>query len=198
MSTASRKRLRPEEYLAIETASEFRHEFFDGEMFAMSGGSLWHNLVKDNFARAIGNALEGRGCYVLTSDQRVKVDATGLYTYPNVVVFCEKPRFEDDVHYSLTNPRVIIEVLSDSTEAYNRGRKFAHYRTLPSLQEYLLVAQDHVSVERFERQADDDTWTLTAVTEPNGSVALASLDATVAVSAIYAGVEFPPSQEPRP
>lgn len=198
MSTAPRKRLTPEEYLAIETASEFRHEFFDGEMFAMSGGSLWHNLVKDNFAFAIRNALEGRGCYVLTSDQRVKVDATGLYTYPDVVVFCEKPRFEDEVHYSLTNPRVIIEVLSDSTEAYNRGRKFAHYRTLPSLQEYLLVAQDHVSVERFVRQADDDTWTLTAVTDPNGSVGLASLDATVAVSAIYAGVEFPPFEEPRP
>ncbi len=198
MSTAAKRRLTPAEYLEIEEAAEVRHEFFDGEMFAMSGGTLWHNLVKDNFAFAIRNQLGDRGCYVLTSDQRVKVDATGLYTYPDVVICCEKPQFEDDVYYSLTNPQVIIEVLSTSTETYDRGRKFGHYRTLPSLQEYLLVAQDHVSVERFVRQADDDTWTLTAVTDPNGSVALASLDATVAVSAIYAGVEFPPSQKPRP
>ena len=107
MSTAEKRRLTPAEYLAIEVASEGRHEFYDGEMVAMSGGSYWHNLVKDNLAHAIRNRLAGRGCTVLTSDQRVKVDATGLYTYPDVVVFCGKPVFEDGVHYSAINPLVL-------------------------------------------------------------------------------------------
>lgn len=191
MSTAAKRRLTPAEYLEIEEAAEVRHEFFDGEMFAMSGGTLWHNLVKDNFAFAIRNQLGDRGCYVLTSDQRVKVDATGLYTYPDVVICCEKPQFEDDVYYSLTNPQVIIEVLSTSTETYDRGRKFGHYRTLPSLQEYLLIAQDRISIERYARQQDDpNAWTLTSVEDPAATVPLSFLGVNVAVSAIYANVEF--------
>ncbi|MFM8986986.1 MAG: Uma2 family endonuclease [Planctomycetia bacterium] len=193
MSTAEKRRLTPAEYLAIEVASEGRHEFFDGEMFAMSGGSYWHNLVKDNLARALGNRLASRGCTVLTSDQRVKVDATGLYTYPDVVVFCGKPVFEDGLHYSAVNPLVLAEVLSDSTEKYGRGVKFGHYRQLPSVEEFLVLAQDRVSVERYRRQTagDPGSWLLTAVTDLAGSVDFESLGIAVPVAEIYAGVEFP-------
>lgn len=195
MSTAEKRRLTPAEYLAIEVASEGRHEFYDGEMFAMSGGSYWHNLVKDNLAHAVRNRLAGRGCTVLTSDQRVKVDATGLYTYPDVVVFCGKPVFEDGVHYSAVNPLVLAEVLSDSTEKYDRGVKFGHYRQLPSVEEFLVLAQDRVSVERYRRQiaGDRGSWLLTAVTDPASTVDFESLGIAVPVAEIYAGVEFPPA-----
>jgi Uma2 family endonuclease len=194
MSTAEKRRLTPAEYLALEVASEGRHEFFGGEMFAMSGGSYWHNLVKDNLAHALRNRLAGRGCTVLTSDQRVKVDATGLYTYPDVVVFCGRPVFEDGVHYSATNPLVLAEVLSDSTEKYDRGVKFGHYRQLPSVEEYLVLAQDRISVERYRRQTagEPGSWLLTAVVDPAGMVEFESLGITVPVADIYAGVEFPP------
>jgi Uma2 family endonuclease len=195
MSTAEQRRLTPAEYLAIEVASERRHEFYDGEMFAMSGGSYWHNLVKDNLARAIGNRLADRRCTVLTSDQRVKVDATGLYTYPDVVVFCGQPVFEDGVYYSATNPLLLAEVLSDSTERYDRGVKFGHYRRLPSVEEYLLLAQDRISVEQYRRQsaADGGVWILTAVTDLDGAVEIESLGISVPVAEIYANVEFPPA-----
>lgn len=215
MSTAEHRRLTPAEYLAIEAASEIRHEFHDGEMFAMSGGSYWHNLVKDNFARALGNRLAARGCTVLTSDQRVKVDATGLYTYPDVVVFCGKPTFEDDIHYSATNPLLLAEVLSDSTEKYDRGVKFGHYRQLPSVEEYVVLAQDRVSIERYRRQRPGqaqisgpgraessgpgraEAWILTAVTDPEGTIDFESLGISVPVAEVYAGVEFSsPSRRP--
>lgn len=195
MSTAEQRRLIPAEYLAIEVASERRHEFYAGEMFAMGGGSYWHNLVKDNLAHSIRNCLADRRCTVLTSDQRVKVDATGLYTYPDVVVFCGQPVFEDDVHYSATNPLVLAEVLSDSTERYDRGVKFGHYRRLPSVEEYLLLTQDRISVERYRRQstADGGAWILTAVTDPAGAVEIESLGISVPVAEIYADVDFPPA-----
>ena len=195
MSTAEKRRLTPAEYLALELASQGRHEFYAGEMFAMSGGSYWHNLVKDNLAHAVRNRLAGRGCTVLTSDQRVKVDATGLYTYPDVVVFCGKPVFEDGIHYSAINPLVLAEVLSDSTEKYDRGVKFGHYRQLPSVQEFLVLAQDRVSVERYRRQTagDPGSWLLTAVSDPTGTVDFESLGIAVPVAEIYASVEFPPA-----
>jgi Uma2 family endonuclease len=195
MSTAEKRRLTPAEYLALEVASQGRHEFYAGEMFAMSGGSYWHNLVKDNLAHAVRNRLAGRGCTVLTSDQRVKVDATGLYTYPDVVVFCGKPVFEDGIHYSAVNPLVLAEVLSDSTEKYDRGVKFGHYRQLPSVQEFLVLAQDRVSVERYRRQTagDPGSWLLTAVSDSAGSVDFESLGIAVPVAEIYASVEFPPA-----
>lgn len=195
MSTAEKRRLTPAEYLALEVASQGRHEFHAGEMFAMSGGSYWHNLVKDNLAHAVRNRLAGRGCTVLTSNQRVKVDATGLYTYPDVVVFCGKPVFEDGIHYSAVNPLVLAEVLSDSTEKYDRGVKFGHYRQLPSVQEFLVLAQDRVSVERYRRQTagDPGSWLLTAVSDPAGTVDFESLGIAVPVAEIYASVEFPPA-----
>jgi Uma2 family endonuclease len=198
MSTAEHRRLTAAEYLALEAAADVRHEFLDGEMFAMSGGSLWHNLVKDNFAHAIRNRLDGRGCRVVTSDQRLKVDATGLYTYPDVLVFCGPPEMEDGVHHTLTNPLLVVEVLSDSTEKYDRGVKFGHYRQVHSLREYVLVAQDRYSVEAFLRQPDvaeragpADQWLLSAASDPAAAIHLGSLEISVPLVEIYTGVEFP-------
>ena len=203
MSTAEKRRLTAAEYLAIESTSEIRHEFLDGEMFAMSGGSLWHNLIKDNFARAVANRLSGGTCRVVTSDQRLKVDATGLCTYPDVLVFCGPPVMEDGVHHTLTNASLVAEVLSNSTEKYDRGIKFSHYRRLDTLQEYLLIAQDRFSVEVFQRQdagsssAGSDAWLLSAAAEREAEVRLSSLGITVPLAEIYAGVEFPPEPQAR-
>ena len=203
MPTAEKRRLTAAEYLAIESTSEIRHEFLDGEMFAMSGGSLWHNLIKDNFARAVANRLSGGTCRVVTSDQRLKVDATGLYTYPDVLVFCGPPVMEDGVHHTLTNASLVAEVLSNSTEKYDRGLKFSHYRRLDTLQEYLLIAQDRFSVEVFQRQdagsssAGSDAWLLSAAAEREAEVRLSSLGITVPLAEIYAGVEFPPEPQAR-
>ena len=203
MSTAEKRRLTAAEYLAIESTSEIRHEFLDGEMFAMSGGSLWHNLIKDNFARAVANRLSGGTCRVVTSDQRLKVDATGLYTYPDVLVFCGPPVMEDGVHHTLTNASLVADVLSNSTEKYDRGIKFSHYRRLDTLQEYLLIAQDRFSVEVFQRQdagsssAGSDAWLLSAAAEREAEVRLSSLGITVPLAEIYAGVEFPPEPQAR-
>ena len=203
MSTAEKRRLTAAEYLAIESTSEIRHEFLDGEMFAMSGGSLWHNLIKDHFARAVANRLSGGTYRVVTSDQRLKVDATGLYTYPDVLVFCGPPVMEDGVHHTLTNASLVAEVLSNSTEKYDRGIKFSHYRRLDTLQEYLLIAQDRFSVEVFQRQdagsssAGSDAWLLSAAAEREAEVRLSSLGITVPLAEIYAGVEFPPEPPAR-
>ena len=188
MSTASSRRITPQEYLAIERAAEIRSEYYAGEMFAMSGASWHHNLVKDNLAREIGQQLKEGPCRVVTSDLRVKVDATGLYTYPDIVVVCEAPRFEDDVHDTLLNPRVIVEVLSESTEKYDRGKKFGHYQRIASLQEYVLVAQDEPVVERYLRQPTG--WLLTTVRGLDADFAFAAIAGTVSLREIYRGVTF--------
>ena len=135
---------------------------------------------------------------MITSDQRLKVDATGLYTYPDVLVFCGPPVMEDGVHHTLTNPLLVVEVLSDSTEKYDRGIKFGHYRRLSTLREYVLVAQDRFSVEAFLRRPEEndeadnvDHWLLSAATDPAAAIRLGSLDVSVPLAAIYEGVEFP-------
>jgi Uma2 family endonuclease len=190
MSTVPTQLLTPQEYLARERAADFRSEFYAGEMFAMAGASWKHTLIKDNLAREAGNQLKDGPCRVVTSDLRVKVDATGLYTYPNVVVVCDEPQFEDTVQDTLLNPRTIVEVLSDSTEKYDRGAKFGHYRQLPSVQEYVLVAQDRTLVERYLRQADG-TWVLTAYSDPAQTFVFESIPVRIPLADIYRGVEFP-------
>src|SRR5437667_7846427 len=141
MSSERKTHLSPEEYLALERKAPVRSEYLDGDMVAMSGGSREHNLIVTNIVRELSNQLKGRPCEVYPSNMRVKVSATGLYTYPDVVV-CGKPQFEDANVDTLTNPTLIAEVLSDSTEAYDREAKFGHYRKIDSLLEYLLVSQE--------------------------------------------------------
>lgn len=190
MSTATKRLLPPQEYLAVERKAEFKSEYLHGEMFAMAGTSWEHTLVKDNLARKAGNQLENGPCRVLTSDMRVKVDVTGLYTYPDIVIVCEEPQFEDKVFDTLLNPRALVEVLSDSTEKYDRGAKFGHYRQVATLQEYVLVSQDRPLVERYFRQPDD-SWLLTVFDKLTQTFAFASVPARISLSDIYRGVQFP-------
>src|SRR5439155_18026148 len=142
MSTAPTRRISPQEYLAQERRAEFKSEYLRGEIFAMAGASYEHTVIKDNFAREAGNQLKGTPCRPLTSDMRVKVNATGLYTYPDIAIVCDKPQFEDEVFDTLLNPREVVEVLYDSTENYYRGVKFGHYMEIPSLESYVLVVKD--------------------------------------------------------
>jgi Uma2 family endonuclease len=182
--------LTPEEYLAVERASETRHEYLDGQMVAMPGGSYEHSLIGANLIQSIGRQLRGGPCRVLSSDMRVLVSATGLYTYADVVVLCGEPALVDKYSDLLTNPIVLIEVLSPSTEAYDRGRKFQQYITLESLQEYLLVSQDRPNVEQFVRHEDRDHWVFTAVTDLAASIALPSIGCELALAEVYDHVRF--------
>ena len=153
---------------------------------------LGHTLVKDNVAGETRNQLKDGKCRVLTSDLRIKITATGLYTYPDIVVVCDQPRFEDNVLDTLLNPRTLVQVLSHSSEKYDRGTKFAHYRQIPSVQEYVLIAQDRPLVERYVRQPDDD-WTLTVFSDMTQTFAFGTIPVQIPLAEIYRGVEFPES-----
>jgi Uma2 family endonuclease len=187
--------LTPVDYLARERAASFRSEYYRGEMFAMAGARWEHTLIKDNVARESGNQLRGGPCQVLTSDMRVKVSPTGLYTYPDVVVVCDEPQFEDEVRDTLLNPRTIVEVLSESTEKYDRGVKFEHYQRVVTLQEYVLVSQDRPFVERYLRQPDG-SWLYTAFGETE-TFAFASIPVQIPLAEIYRGITFSQTGERR-
>jgi Uma2 family endonuclease len=180
----------PGEYLELERKSEFRNEYIAGRIFAMSGASKRHNLISVNLVREISSQMRGRACEVFAIDIRVKVSPTGMYTYPDVVAVCGESRFEDAHTDTLLNPMVIMEVLSESTEAYDRGEKFAHYRRLDTLREYVLVAQDKVRVEHYVR--DGEQWVLSEISDPDRTLHLASVDCHVALAEIYEKVEFDP------
>jgi Uma2 family endonuclease len=173
-----------QEYLDWERQQDTRHEYFDGEIFAMTGASRKHNLVCVNIAASLHAQLRGKPCEVYTNDMRVKVSETGMYTYPDIVAACENPAFEDAAVDTLLNPVLIIEVLSDSTEPYDRGAKFLHYRTLASLQDYLLVAQDVYRVEHYVRQADN-RWLLTEYQDPDDSIHLESVACRLVLREMY-------------
>jgi Uma2 family endonuclease len=185
-------RLTEAEYLEIERRAECKSEFLDGEMFAMSGGTRSHNLIASNMNRAIGNQLEGGPCVVYTSDMRVKVQADGLYTYPDVSVACGKEEFANEQDDTLLNPTILVEILSDSREAYDRGKKFALYRQIPSLREYLLVSQHKPLVEQYIRQ-DNGEWLLRAVAGLESTISLSSVGITIAMAKVYSNVRFVPA-----
>src|SRR5215213_3669301 len=162
MSTHPKSYLTPEEYLAIERRSETKSEYFNGEMFAMVGASRKHNLIAGNIFGELRQGLKGKPCEAYTNDMRVRIPATGLYTYPDVVVVCGEPEFEDEHIDTLINPTLVVEVLSDSTESYDRGKKAGFYRSVESIGEYLLVSQDEYRVEQYVKQTDDK-WLLTDI-----------------------------------
>lgn len=189
MSSLSPSLLTEREYLALERKSETRSEYLAGRIFVMSGATRRHNLIAGNLYREINSQLRGRPCEAYVSDMRVKVAPTGMYTYPDIVALCGEPRLEDSHGDTLLNPAVIVEVLSDSTEAYDRGEKFAHYRRLETLREYVLVAQNKVRVEHYRREGD--AWVLSEISDPEGTLHLPSIDCRVSVSAIYEKVDFP-------
>jgi Uma2 family endonuclease len=158
-------------------------------MFAMAGASREHTLIAGNVAGELRAQLKGRPCETYQSDMRVRVSESGLYTYPDVVVVCGERQFEDAEVDTLLNPTLIVEVLSESTEAYDRGDKFAHYRRLQSLQEYVMIAQDKVRVERYVRQGS--SWVLAEFSELDDTLHLASIECKVPLREIYDRVEFP-------
>ncbi len=176
-----------EDYLTYDRQTEERYELYNGEIFAMSGATRKHNLVNGNLYAALRPQIMGQGCEIYTCDMRVRIPATDLTTYPDIVVVCNEPRFQDETEDTLLNPTLLVEVLSPSTEDYDHGKKFAHYRTLPSLQFYLMAAQDEVRVEFFERQ-DDDRWIFSETRDLDGSVELSAAGATLSLRDAYQGV----------
>jgi Uma2 family endonuclease len=193
MQEARQTYLTPEEYLALERQSETKSEYFNGEIYAMSGASEAHNLIFANLVSLLIIALRGRPCKTYPSDMRVQVRATGLYTYPDASVVCGRAEFSDQQKNTLRNPTVVFEVLSSTTESYDRGAKFAHYRTLESLTDYVLVLQTEARIEHFARQATDK-WLL-SVYQGLGAVALLpSIDCELPLTDLYDKVELPPAE----
>jgi Uma2 family endonuclease len=189
MSAAPRQRWTVEDYLAHERASEQRHEYLNGEITLMAGASESHNLIVTNILASLHTQLRQRPCRVYPGDMRVKISRASLYTYPDVSVVCEPPQYEDDQRDTLLNPALVIEVLSPSTESYDRGRKFQPYRSLPSLREYVLVAQDSQRVERYVRQSDG-MWLLDDAEGADSVMNLQSIDCTLRLADVYEKVEF--------
>ena len=191
---AAQTYLTPEEYIALERkaipdADTVRSEYVNGEIIAMSGASFAHNLITMNISVSLHAHLGSSECVVLANEMRVSSPLTSSYFYPDVVVVWGEPRFEDDVFDILLNPTVIIEVLSPSTEAYDRGDKFAHYRQLHSLQEYILVSQDKVHVEHYVRQTAQ--WVLTDFQKLEQHLPLTSIQCELPLQEIYENVPFP-------
>jgi len=182
--------LTEQEYLEIERAAEFRSEFFQGEMFAMAGGTPMHSLIAANTIGELRRALGKGRCLVFDSNLRVKVEASGLYTYPDVTVLCGERRFAETDPATLTNPTLLVEVLSESTEGYDRGKKSEMYRRIPSLQVYLLIGQTEPRVELFNR-VSDGIWELREAASLAAELELPGLGARISLAEIYAGVEFP-------
>lgn len=177
------------DYLARERRSEVRSEYLNGRVYAMSGASREHNRITINLSAMLHSRLRGKPCEPFSGDLRVKVSPTGLYTYPDVIVACGESRFEDEHADTLLNPTAIVAVLSDSTEAYDRGEKFAHYRALESLADYLLVAQDRPRIEHFIRQPDS-RWLYSVADGLDSQVEIATLDCVLPLAEIYERVVF--------
>ena len=178
-----------EAYLAAERVAETKSEYRAGQLVAMAGATENHNLIVSNLVIALGSQLKQRNCQIYANDMRLHIPTAGLYTYPDLIVSCGESRFLDDRRDTLLNPTLIIEVLSPSTEAYDRGDKFGHYQTLKTLNEYLLVSQKDRKVERFVRKGDG-FWLLSTYTDKNKTVPIESLKQELALSEIYDGVEW--------
>ena len=190
-TTAAQAFLTPEEYLAKERKALTKSEYRDGQVHALPGASRKHNLIAVHITGELYIQLRTRSCEVYTNDMRVKVSSAGLYTYPDVVVVCDEPRFEDSHFDTLLNPTVLIEVLSPSTASYDRGEKFAAYQKLDSLYEYVLISQESVCVEHYLREGQE--WNLTEFRSLSDVFRLVSIGCELSLQAIYAKVQF--SQE---
>jgi Uma2 family endonuclease len=185
MSYQPRRLLTAQGYLALERRAEFKSEFFAAETFAMAGASRRHNLIVANVIRLLGNQLLQRHCNVYPSDMRVKISKAEKYTYPNVVVACGEEVFEDEAHDTSLNPVVIVEVWSESTEAYDHGKKLEQYQALESLMAYILIAQEPSRIEQYSRQSDG-TWTYRAVHEIDAMIRLPAIGCELALRDVYA------------
>jgi len=187
MSTLPKKSFTAEEYLELERKTEYKSEYHDGQIFAMSGVSRRHDRITVNLTLLTGQHLKNRKCQLFTSNMRVLVEASGLYTYPDLSVTCEKPHFTDEHVDTLTNPTLLIEVLSPSTKSYDRGTKAKLYRAIPSLQELLIVSQTGYEIELYRRQ-QDGTWVLIEAKGLDASLELRSIGYELRLRDVYENV----------
>ncbi|QTA84550.1 Uma2 family endonuclease [Desulfonema magnum] len=176
------------EYLDLERASETKNEYYQGEVFAMAGASRRHNIIVSNIIGRLNYQLIKKPCIAYPSDMRLKIEASGLYTYPDVMVVCGEEKFGDEKQETLLNPDVIIEVLSDSTESYDRGKKFENYRKLDSLREYVLISQNCRKIEKYAR-TEKRQWLLTESDEENPTIILESIGCELKLSEVYDKIE---------
>jgi Uma2 family endonuclease len=183
------KKFTPAEYLTLERTSAYRSEYFQGEIFAMAGGTPRHSLIQTNLTGELRQALKGNSCTTYNSNLRILVDQTGLYTYPDASIVCGPLEIAEGQPDVVLNPTVLFEVLSVSTEAYDRGQKFGNYRQIESLREYVLVSQKEILVERFQRNSDN-SWTLTESRGIDSQMALTSVGITIPLMEIYDKVDF--------
>jgi Uma2 family endonuclease len=172
------------EYLEFERLSEVKHELIDGEIFEMAGAVKRHNQISANIIRLLGNQLLERDCNAFSSDMRVKISAAGNYTYPDIVAVCGEEIYEDETEDTLINPQLIIEVLSKSTEAYDRGVKFEYYQTIESFREYVLITQEPFRVEQYVRKNENE-WSYFEFRKPENIVRLNSIDCEISLQDIY-------------
>jgi len=196
MSSQVKPFITPSEYLALERKAEHKSEYLNGEIFAMTGASRKHNLVAGNIFSELKQQLKARRCEAYMSDMRVKVPAPGLYTYPDVVVVCEQPKFEDEEVDTLLNPTLLVEVLSTSTERYDRIAKTSYYRTLDSLAEHLLVAQHEIRIEQSVRQPNGE-WIQFAYGSLDNVVELKSIECSLLLRDVYDKVQIDPDYRPK-
>jgi Uma2 family endonuclease len=183
-------KLTPQEYLARERQAETRSEYVDGEVFAMAGASREHNQIAANLVRVLGNQLLEKPCSVYSSDMKVKIEKVTKYTYPDIVIACQTERFEDEKRDVLLNPVIIMEILSDSTEAYDRGRKFLHYQLIESLLDYILISQDSARIEKFSRH-NDNTWLYSEFHGLDALVAIESIGCQLRLGDVYHKLDLP-------
>jgi Uma2 family endonuclease len=190
MSVQPIQRWTPAEYLAFERRHPEKHEFIDGRIIQQAGGSRDHALIGINIVSSLHQQLRTRTCTVYGSDMRVSIPYAQRYVYPDASIVCGTSHFEDEHDDTLNNPTLIIEILSPSTERYDRGKKFQAYQTIDSFQEYLLIAQDAVMIEHFTRQSDK-LWTFDVVTDRAASITLTSIQCTLRVEDIYEKIALP-------
>lgn len=195
MTAQPKRYITEQEYIEVERESVIKHEYYDGEVYAMTGASRIHNLIAGNTLASLHGQLRRKPCQVFPSDMRVKIQQTGLHTYPDLVIICGEPRFTDDALDTLLNPLVLIEILSPSTERYDRGMKFQHYRTIESLQDYILIAQDEHHIEHYSRQ-DNGQWLLQEAAGIEARLTISSIEGVLLLADVYEKVYIAP-ENPR-
>jgi Uma2 family endonuclease len=189
VTSAVRQRFTEAEYLALERASDTKHEFVAGEILAMAGATPAHNMLAVSVSTALLSLARPKGCVVLNSDQRVHVPVTRLYAYPDVTVACGQRRYTNDDPPSLLNPSILVEVTSDTSEAYDRGTKFLHYQSIESLREYMIVSHRETRIDHY-RRLESGQWLLSAYASENAEIPVPVLDGALLLADIYAGIDL--------
>ena len=186
----------PEEYLALERDAEFKSEYFEGGIFVMQGASDPHTIIGINIAGEFYLQLKGSSCVARSSDIKIRTPDRGMFSYADLTVVCGQARFHDGTKDVLINPKVLVEILSPSSEAFDRGKKFAKYKLLESFTDYILIAQDEPQIDYFIKQPSGD-WLQKSVSGMEAEISIASVDCTLRLSDVYSNVTFPPKLEIR-